>query len=311
MRRHRRGGARLSLQLRARPTSPQRVFRAQIGLARELGLPLVIHAREADDDIAAILREEMAAGAFKAAAALFHLLARARRDRARTRPLRLVFRRADVQEFRTSCAQSRATCRWTGCWSRPTRPISRRFRIAAGATSRPSSSIPRRTLAEVKGVDFAALAAATRANTLRLFSKMRGQGVSLALTILGCGSSGGVPRVAQGWGACDPGNPRNRRRRCSVLVERTGRAGKTLVLVDTSPDLRVQLIDADVRRLDGVLMTHAHADHCHGIDDLRPLVIAHAQAHRHLHGRADLARACARSSAIFSRRRPAAPIRRS
>ena len=98
--------------------------------------------------------------------------------------------------------------------------------------------------------------------------------MSLALTILGCGSSGGVPRVAQGWGACDPENPRNRRRRCSVLVERAGSAGKTLALIDTSPDLRLQLIEAGVDRLDAVLITHPHADHTHGIDDLRPLVIA-------------------------------------
>jgi phosphoribosyl 1,2-cyclic phosphate phosphodiesterase len=98
--------------------------------------------------------------------------------------------------------------------------------------------------------------------------------VSVALTILGCGSSGGVPRVAQGWGACDPANPRNRRRRCSVLLERAEPEGKTLVLIDTSPDLRLQLIDAGVAHLDGVLMTHPHADHTHGIDDLRPLVIA-------------------------------------
>lgn len=97
--------------------------------------------------------------------------------------------------------------------------------------------------------------------------------MSLTLTILGCGSSGGVPRVASGWGACDPGNPRNLRRRCSVLLEQEGSAGVTSVLVDVSPDLRWQLIDAGVKRLDGVLMTHAHADHCHGIDDLRPLVI--------------------------------------
>ena len=97
---------------------------------------------------------------------------------------------------------------------------------------------------------------------------------SLTLRILGCGSSGGVPRVGSGWGACDPGNPRNRRRRCSILVERVSGAGRTTLLVDTAPDLREQLIDAEVRHLDGVLYTHAHADHTHGIDDLRPLVIA-------------------------------------
>ncbi len=97
--------------------------------------------------------------------------------------------------------------------------------------------------------------------------------MSLSLTILGCGSSGGVPRVGQGWGACDSANPRNRRRRCSVLIERASDAGVTRVLVDTSPDLRDQLLDADVKHLDGVVMTHDHADHTHGLDDLRALVI--------------------------------------
>jgi phosphoribosyl 1,2-cyclic phosphate phosphodiesterase len=96
--------------------------------------------------------------------------------------------------------------------------------------------------------------------------------LSLRLTILGCGSSAGVPRVGQGWGACDPANPRNRRRRCSILLERMG-SGVTTVLVDTGPDLREQLIDADVKRLDGILMTHPHADHTHGIDDLRPIYL--------------------------------------
>jgi len=100
-------------------------------------------------------------------------------------------------------------------------------------------------------------------------------GENLTFTILGCGSSGGVPRVGQGWGACDPANPRNRRRRCSMLVERHGPAGTTTVLVDTSPDLREQLLDAGVAALDAVLFTHAHADHTHGIDDLRPLAILH------------------------------------
>jgi phosphoribosyl 1,2-cyclic phosphate phosphodiesterase len=97
--------------------------------------------------------------------------------------------------------------------------------------------------------------------------------MTLTVTILGCGSSGGVPRVGSGWGACDPAEPKNRRRRCSILVERRGPDGTTSVLVDTSPDLRDQLLDAGVRRLDAVLYTHDHADHMHGIDDLRPLVI--------------------------------------
>ena len=93
----------------------------------------------------------------------------------------------------------------------------------------------------------------------------------MRVTILGCGGSGGVP-YADGtpggdWGACDPGNPKNRRRRVSILVEQ----GATCLLVDTSPDLREQLLDAKVTRLDAVLFTHAHADHCHGLDDLRPL----------------------------------------
>lgn len=96
---------------------------------------------------------------------------------------------------------------------------------------------------------------------------------TLTLRILGCGSSGGVPRVGSGWGACDPNEPRNRRRRCSILVEREGEGGRTSVLIDTSPDLREQLLDAGVDRLDAVLFTHSHADHTHGIDDLRPLVI--------------------------------------
>jgi phosphoribosyl 1,2-cyclic phosphate phosphodiesterase len=98
--------------------------------------------------------------------------------------------------------------------------------------------------------------------------------LSLSLTILGCGSSGGVPRIAQGWGACDPANPRNRRRRCAALVSREAPQGRTLALVDTGPDLRVQLIEAGVTHLDGVLISHEHADHTHGIDDLRPLAIA-------------------------------------
>jgi phosphoribosyl 1,2-cyclic phosphate phosphodiesterase len=95
----------------------------------------------------------------------------------------------------------------------------------------------------------------------------------MKFTILGCGSSGGVPRPALGWGVCDPNNPKNRRRRTSLLVERRGVGGITRVLVDTSPDLREQLLDADVDWLDAVFYTHEHADHIHGIDDLRGLFL--------------------------------------
>jgi phosphoribosyl 1,2-cyclic phosphate phosphodiesterase len=87
------------------------------------------------------------------------------------------------------------------------------------------------------------------------------------VTILGCGGAAGVPGISMGWGACDPANPRNRRRRASILVEQ----GDTRILVDTSPDLRDQLLDADVRMVDAVIYTHDHADHLHGIDDLREI----------------------------------------
>jgi phosphoribosyl 1,2-cyclic phosphate phosphodiesterase len=97
--------------------------------------------------------------------------------------------------------------------------------------------------------------------------------MNLRFTILGCGSSGGVPRPALGWGVCDPNNPKNRRRRTSLLVERRGPEGVTRILVDTSPDLREQLLDAEVDWVDAVLYTHEHADHIHGIDDLRGLFI--------------------------------------
>ena len=98
--------------------------------------------------------------------------------------------------------------------------------------------------------------------------------MSLKFTILGCGSSMGVPRVALGWGDCDPNEPKNRRRRCSLLVERANAMGQvTRALVDCTPDLRMQLLDAKVDWLDGVLFTHEHADHTHGVDDLRPLFV--------------------------------------
>jgi len=87
----------------------------------------------------------------------------------------------------------------------------------------------------------------------------------LKLTILGCGTSAGVPRIGNDWGDCDPNEPKNRRSRVSILVE----SSKTRILVDTSPDLRNQFLDNQIHHVDAVIWTHDHADHCHGIDDLR------------------------------------------
>ena len=98
--------------------------------------------------------------------------------------------------------------------------------------------------------------------------------MSHRLTILGCGSSGGVPRIGSMWGQCDPQQPKNRRRRCAILVERIESNGHTTVLVDTPPDLREQLLDVRLSALDAVLYTHDHADHTHGIDDLRMVAYA-------------------------------------
>jgi len=92
----------------------------------------------------------------------------------------------------------------------------------------------------------------------------------LRFTILGCGSSPGVPRINGDWGACDPANPRNARLRCAAMVERiSADGGVTRVVIDTGPDFRAQMIAAKVDRLDAAIYTHPHADHIHGIDDLR------------------------------------------
>lgn len=92
----------------------------------------------------------------------------------------------------------------------------------------------------------------------------------MKVTVLGCGTSGGVPRIDGHWGDCDPNEPRNRRRRVSIAVEQ----GATRVLVDSSPDMREQCLDAGIRELDAVLYTHDHADHVHGFDELRALAFA-------------------------------------
>ncbi len=102
--------------------------------------------------------------------------------------------------------------------------------------------------------------------------------MTLTLTILGCASSAGVPRVggathAERWGACDPDNPKNHRRRCSALLTRSGDNGTTYCVIDSGPDFRAQMLSAGVSHLDAVVYTHEHADHLHGIDDMRPFAL--------------------------------------
>lgn len=89
----------------------------------------------------------------------------------------------------------------------------------------------------------------------------------MTVTVLGCGSSGGLPLIGNDWGKCDPHNPKNRRTRASILIEHED----TILLIDTSPDMREQFLRENVQKLTAVLYTHAHADHCHGIDDLRSM----------------------------------------
>ena len=96
----------------------------------------------------------------------------------------------------------------------------------------------------------------------------------MKITVLGCGSSGGVPTAGGDWGACDPAEPRNTRSRPSILVQE----GDTTILVDTGPDVRAQLLAARTHKIDAILYTHAHADHMHGFDDIRYLNVVRRQA---------------------------------
>jgi phosphoribosyl 1,2-cyclic phosphate phosphodiesterase len=124
----------------------------------------------------------------------------------------------------------------------------------------------------------------------------------MRVTVLGCGPSGGVPLIGNDWGACDPANPKNRRRRASVLLDEAG----ARILVDASPDMRAQLLDAGIDRLGAILFTHAHADHCHGIDEVRALNRAMGQPIPIYAAPATLAELKRRFSYIFRPSDPAA-----
>ena len=234
----------------------QRVFRGHIALARELDLPLVIHTRDADADMAAILTDEMGQGRFRA---LLHCFTASRELAETALDLGLMISFSGVVTFKKS-EELRAIARDV--------PLDRILVETDAPYLAPTPHRGRRNepafvvatagvVAEARGITPGSAGrgdARQHARSLWQTAPCRRQAaagrrivaLTLRLTILGCGSSGGVPRIAEGWGACDPANPKNRRRRCSVLVERFGSQGATTVLVDTSPDLREQLLDADV-----------------------------------------------------------------
>ena len=256
-----------------------RVFRTHIAAARQSGLPIVIHARDADADIAAILRDEMGKGAF---AGLLHCFTGSAMLAEVALSLGLYISFSGVLTFKNSRAAAGNRPRGANGQG-----IGRNGRALFGAGSLPGQAqrtgICRRHRPNIGRCERRLGANNRRGNERQCAALVcqnacsrgrRGSGVSLTFTILGCGSSGGVPRVGQGWGACDPNNPKNRRRRCSIFVERTGENGATTqVLVDMSPDLREQLLGLGIGRLDAILLTHSHADHIHGIDEIRPLVL--------------------------------------
>ena len=257
------------------PEAQERGFRAHIAAARATGLPLVIHTRDADEACGRILEEEIAKGPFRA---VLHCYTGGRELAMKAIELGLSISFTGILTFKKSLALARSRGRTSRrphhggnrravpCARQIPRQaqrtlLRRRSRQGAGGNAR-----------RIAGRDFASdhgeLLPAFQQGAIR-----ESRGMTLTLTVLGCGSSAGVPRPALGWGACDPGNPKNRRRRCSLLVERQSGSAVTRIVIDTSPDLREQLIDANVDHIDAVFLTHEHADQTHGIDDLRSVVM--------------------------------------
>ena len=253
----------------------ERGFRAHIAAARATGLPLVIHTREADEDCGRILEDEIAKGPFRA---VLHCYTGGRELAMKAIGLGLSISFTGILTFKKSEALRELAAELpadrimveTDCAVSGARQVSRQAQRAVlrGRSRKSAGGNARRLAGGNLAADHGKLLPA-------VFKSAGAEGcrMTVTLTILGCGSSAGVPRPALGWGACDPNNPKNRRRRCSLLVERTGAHGTTRIVIDTSPDLREQLIDAEVDHIDAVFLTHEHADQTHGIDDLRSVVL--------------------------------------
>jgi phosphoribosyl 1,2-cyclic phosphate phosphodiesterase len=226
------------------------VFRTHIAAARATGLPLVIHTRQADARMAAILKEEAGDGRFRF---LMHCYTSGPELAEIAAEMGAWFSVSGIATFKAA-EDVRNLIR-----SMPADRILYRPRAPGPGRH------PRVEPSRGGGADDRRLLRPVRPHS-QAGGRVNG---TMEVTILGCGSSGGVPRGDGDWGACDPAEPKNRRTRCSMLARRRGPAGETTVLIDTSPDLREQMLEVGVSHLDAVLYTHDHADQTHGIDDLR------------------------------------------
>ncbi len=237
------------------------LFRMHIGVARETGLSVIIHTRDAESDTLAILGDEMEKGAFPA---LIHCFTASRDFAKSVLELGLTislsgivtFKNArELQEIAADLPSDRLLVETDSPFLAP---VPHRGRPCEPAFVRDTAAF----VADLRRVPLEDLAEIDECQLLQPVHESAG----VKLIMLGSGTSTGVPRIGEDWGECDPAEPRNRRTRVSIVVENA--EGKRL-LVDTSTDLRQQLLVNRIERVDGVFWTHDHADHCHGIDDLR------------------------------------------
>ena len=237
-------------------------LRIHIEAARESGLPLVIHSRDADDDMAQTLTRETEEGAFPA---ILHCFSSGKALAMTGVELGLYVSFSGILTFKNSqelrdiaadIPMDRLLVETDAPYLAPT-PY-------RGKRNEPSYVVnTAKVLAEVKGVSEEEIWKVTTENFFRLFKKNSDTGRIcmsdiLRFTILGCGSSPGVPRIGGDWGNCDPDNPKNRRLRSSFVVQRISETGTTTVVIDTGPDFRQQMLNAEIKRLDGVLYTPTH-----------------------------------------------------
>jgi hypothetical protein len=262
---------------RRKPEDQKTGLRRHIEAARRTQLPLVIHSRSADDDMAAILTEETGKGAFPF---ILHCFSsgQALADTGVALGGYVSFsgiltfpKSTELREIAATVPMDRLLVETDAPYLAP-----KRWR---GKRNEPSYVVnTAEVLAEVKGVSYEEIARITTANAFRCFRRCRGCDpvpVRRQFTVLGCASSPGVPRVNGDWGACDPANPKNRRTRAAFLIRQIGAdGGETTIVVDTGPDFREQMIANKVHKIDAVLYTHSHADHVHGIDDLRGFALS-------------------------------------